>query len=316
MTRILLALLLALSLAACSEDGADAGYQGYMEGEYLRIAAPEGGWIETILAVRGTQVAAGAPLFTLDPVRERAAVAQAEADLAKAQSELADMRLGARPEEIAAIEAQIAEAEANQHLTELTLARQAELVRTRSAPQARLDDAQMQQQQAIAQVARMRAQLATARLPSRPHRVRAAEAAVEASEHALEQARWRLAQRQIASPAAGLVDDVVRRPGEWVPANGVVVSLLPPRNIRAVFFVPEPRRADFRPDQRIAVSCTGCPQDLFARVSRIGSQAEFTPPVIFSRETRAKLVFRIEALMEPAAGNPLPGQPITARIAP
>lgn len=315
MTRLSAILLLALGLAACNDDR-DAGYQGYMEGEYLRIAAPDGGWISTILAVRGTQVEAGAPLFALDPVRERAAVAQAEADLARAQSDLADMRLGARPEEIAAIQAQIAEAEANQHLAELTLARQVELVRTRSVPQARLDDAQMQQQQALAQVARMRAQLATARLPSRPDRIQAAEATVESARHALEQAQWRLAQRQVASPAAGLVDDVIRRPGEWVPANGVVVSLLPPANLRAVFFVPEPRRADFRPDQRIAIACTGCPPNLFARVSRIASQVEFTPPVIFSRETREKLVFRIEALMEPASGNPLPGQPITARIAP
>jgi HlyD family secretion protein len=232
MTRFLAALLLVLPLAACNEDG-DTGYQGYVEGEYLRIAAPDAGWITTIAAIRGRQVEAGAPLFALDPARESAAVAQAEAELDRARSDLADMRLGARPEEIAAIEAQIAEAEANQHLADLTLARQTELVRTRSTPQAQLDTAQMQQQQALAQVARMRAQLAAARLPSRPDRIRAAEAMVESARHALEQARWRLAQRQIASPAAGLVDDVVRRPGEWVPANGVVVSLLPPTNIRS-----------------------------------------------------------------------------------
>ncbi|WP_421995064.1 HlyD family secretion protein [Roseococcus sp.] len=315
MTRLLAALLLALSLAACNDD-ADAGYQGYMEGEYLRIAAPEGGWIQTIAVARGARIAAGAPLFALDPVRERAAVAQAEADLAKARSDLADMRLGARPEEIASIEAQIVQAEANSHLADLSLARQAELVRTRSTPQAQLDQAQATQQQTLAQVAQMRAQLATARLAARPDRIQSAEATVESTRHALEQAQWRLAQRQVASPAAGLVDDVVRRPGEWVPANGVVVSLLPPANIRAVFFVPDPRRADFRPGQRIAVTCTGCPPGLIARVSRVASEVEFTPPVIFSRETRAKLVFRIEALMEPAEGNPLPGQPITARIAP
>ena len=315
MTRLLAAMLLALSLVAC-DDSSDAGFQGYMEGEYLRIAAPEGGWIETIAVARGAHIEAGAPLFTLDPVRERAAVAQAEADLGRARSDLADMRLGARPEEIATIQAQIVEAEANEHLAELTLARQAELVRTRSTPQAQLDNAQMQHQQAVAQVARIRAELATARLASRPDRIQAAEATVEAMSHAQEQAQWRLAQRRITSPAAGLVDDVVRRPGEWVPPNGVVVSLLPPANIRAVFFVPEPRRADFRPDQRIAVACTGCPEGLLARVSRVASEAEFTPPVIFSRETRAKLVFRIEALMEPSDRNPLPGQPITARIAP
>ena len=49
---------------------------------------------------------------------------------------------------------------------------------------------------------------------------------------------------------------------------------------------------------RVAVHCDGCRDDLFARVSFISAQAEFTPPVIYSLEERARLVFRIEALPE------------------
>ncbi|WP_424814193.1 HlyD family secretion protein [Roseococcus sp. YIM B11640] len=314
MRRLLLLALLAL--AACGDDGADQGYEGYLEGEYRRIAAPDSGWIASIDVARGARIAAGTLLFTLDPVREQAALAQAQAQQAQAESELADMRLGARPDEIAAIEAQLNEAQATLHLAELTLTRQAELVRTRAVPQTRYDDARTAQEQATAQVRHIEAQLATARLPSRPDRIRAAEATVDAARQAVEQARWRLDQRRIASPAEGLVDDVVRRPGEWVPANGVVVSLLPPGAIRAVFFVPEARRAEIRPGMNVALSCTGCPPDVTARVSRVASEAEFTPPVIFSRETREKLVFRIEALLEPREGAPLPGQPITARPRP
>jgi HlyD family secretion protein len=311
MTRLLTALLL-LALGACGDDAAE-GFQGYVEGEYLRIAAADAGWLASVAVGKGQQVPAGALLFTLDPAREAAAVAEARARLAQAESDLADLRLGSRPEEVAAIEAQLADAEAAVTLANLTLDRQSKLITSHAVSQSQLDSARAGALQAAAQVARIRAELAVARLPARHDRIVAAEDAVEAARHAMEQATWHLDQRRVSAPVAALVDDVVRRPGEWVPANGTVVSLLPPAGIKVVFFVPEPRRAEIRPAATVAVACTGCPPGLTARVSRIASEAEYTPPVIFSRETRAKLVFRIEAVLADSAGAPLPGQPVTVQ---
>jgi HlyD family secretion protein len=312
MKRLLAALLL-VALGACHGDAADQDFQGYVEGEYLRIAAADAGWLANVAVAKGQQVTAGTLLFTLDPTREAASVAEARARLAQAESDLADLRLGSRPEEIAAIEAQLADAEAAVTLANLTLDRQSRLITTHAVSQSQLDSARAGALQAAAQVARIRAELAVARLPARRDRVVAAEDAVEAARHVMEQAQWHLDQRRVSSPVAALVDDVVRRPGEWVPANGTVVSLLPQAGIKVVFFVPEPRRAAIRPDATVAVACTGCPSGLTARVSRIASEAEYTPPVIFSRETRAKLVFRIEAVLANVPGAPLPGQPVTVQ---
>jgi len=164
------ALLLLAALPGCGEDGPPASVQGYAEGEYLRIAAPEAGWLTQLSVAKGQQVAAGAPLFALDATRERAALAEARASLAQAQSQLADLRLGARPAEIAAIEAQQAEAEAMLRLAVLNLDRQRELARSQVAAQAKLDEARAQAQQAEAQRDRIVAQLAVARLPARPGR--------------------------------------------------------------------------------------------------------------------------------------------------
>jgi len=316
MRRLLrLALLALLLLPGCREEDA-GGFQGYVDAEYLRIAAPDAGWIAGIAVAKGEQVAAGAPLFTLDATREQAAVEEARANLAQARSELADREKGSRPEEIAAIEAQLAEAEAALSLARATLTRQETLVRSRVASVAQLDEARATEEQALARRDRIRADLAVARLPARADRVAAARAAVEVAEAALAQAEWRLAQRSVASPAAGLVDDVLRRPGEWVPASGIVVSLLPPDATKVVFFVPEAQRATLHQGDRVAVSCTGCPEGLTARISRIASEAEYTPPVIYSRETRAKLVWRMEATIAPMPGAPAPGQPVTVRTAP
>jgi HlyD family secretion protein len=67
--------------------------------------------------------------------------------------------------------------------------------------------------------------------------------------------------------------------------------------------------ARLRIGQDVMVACDGCPASLTARVSFIAPEAEYTPPVIYSRETRAKLVFLVEA--QPRNGARFhPGQPI------
>ena len=90
---------------------------------------------------RGDRVEAGALLFALEDGRQRAAVAEAEAQLARARSQLADLKLGKRPEEIARLEANLAEAKAALTYAEQDLDRQARLARRDFAAEARLDQA-------------------------------------------------------------------------------------------------------------------------------------------------------------------------------
>jgi HlyD family secretion protein len=65
----------------------------------------------------------------------------------------------------------------------------------------------------------------------------------------------------------------------------------------------------------VAVACDGCPSGLEAIVQFVSPQAEFTPPVIYSNESRAKLVFLVEARPAAAAVATLkPGQPVQGRL--
>lgn len=315
MKRTALLLSVLLALGACRDDGNQTSFAGYAEGEYLRIAAPEAGWLQELAVAKGQRVDTGTLLFQLEASREGAAVAEARAALAQAESQLADRRIGARPEEIASIEAQLDEAEATLRLADVTLERQRELLRTHTGTQANYDQAVASSRQAEARREHIRADLATARLPARRDQIAAAEAAVQVAQAGLAQAEWRLAQRTVRSPAAGVVDDTVRRVGEWVPASGTVVSLLPDGATRVVFFVPEARRNTLRQGQAVAVECSACPPDLTARISRIATEAEYTPPIIYSRENRARLVWRMEAIVAQIPGAPTPGQPVTVRPA-
>jgi len=111
------------------------------------------------------------------------------------------------------------------------------------------------------------------------------------------------------------VQDVFFRAGEVVNAGQPVLSVLPPQNLRLRFYVPEPVLATFALGQTVAVACDSCPAGIEAKVSFISREAEYTPPVIFSEQERAKLVFRIEA--RPAAAMNLPiGLPVSVRPLP
>ena len=52
-----------------------------------------------------------------------------------------------------------------------------------------------------------------------------------------------------------------------------------------------------------------------ARVNFISAQAEFTPPIIYSQEERARLVFRIEAMPEQPEDMRV-GQPVSVALQP
>jgi len=302
-------LLLVLPLAAACDRAEPRWLQGYAEGEYLRLGAPEAGWLEAVPVARGDRVTAGAPLFTLEAGRQRAAVREAEARLAQARAQLADLRQGKRPEEIARAAAGLAEAKATLAYAVQELRRHEKLARSDVTAAARLDQARAAAEEARARVGAMEAELATARLPARADQIEAAAAAVASAEAGLERARWELDQRTVRAPADALVEDRLRRAGEWVPAGGIVVSLLPPGSVKVRFFVPETMVGGLEVGQAVALRCDGCPAPLAGKVGYIAPEAEFTPPVIYSVGTREKLVFLVEAW--PDAGVALhPGQPV------
>jgi len=142
-----------------------------------------------------------------------------------------------------------------------------------------------------------------------------AEAGLRTAQARLNSARTRLERRRMASPAAGTVQEIYFRVGELVQPGRPIASILPPGNTRVRFFVPQETLPKLHINDRIAIRCDGCDEGLTARVSFISAQAEFTPPVIYSQEERARLVFRIEAIPEQPKDLRV-GQPVTISIEP
>src|SRR5262245_45876943 len=291
-----------------------ATFQGYVEGEYVRLAAPAAGTLRQLHVARGNRIRAGDLVFQLDDDAERAARDRAEARLHQAEAQLENLRKGKRETEIDAIEAQRSRASAALRLSEAELRRQEQLFKTGVIGQAKLDQARSQFESDRAQVAEMTAQIQTARLAARSDEIVAAEAAIGMARADLADANWKLSRRSLRAPADALVEDTLFRVGEEIAVGAPVVSLLPAANIKIRFFVPEPVRARVAIGSSIEIRCDACPNGITARVTYIAPNAEYTPPVIYSNESRYKLVYLIEAYPD-ALDFPLyPGQPIDVRL--
>jgi len=301
--------------AGCSGDQPGT-LQGYAEGEFVHVGSPYAGSLEKLGVVRGQQVAAGATLFVVEHGAERAAVDAAAARIRNAQARLENLGEGRRAAELDVIRAQADSAATGLRLSRLQLDQNERLFKEGFIAKARMDEAKAAYDRDAARVAEAQAgmRVGLQSLGRKPE-IQAARAEIEAAEADLAQAKVRLDQKTGLAPVAALVHDTYFREGESVPAGSPVVSLLPPQNLKVRFFAPEPLVGALRPGQPVTIACDGCGTPIGAQISYISPQAEYTPPVIYSRDSKAKLVFMIEARPAPADAVRLrPGQPVEVAV--
>jgi len=280
---------------------------GYIEGEPLYLAAPVAGTVRVVNVVRGQEVAVGQALFVVDPAQVRAQYDQATAEAQAASAQAEDARKGQRPLELAVFEANIAAAEARARDAQADLRRIQPLVRQGWYAPTRLDDAKAAADAAAAQVRAARRQRDAATLGAREDQVRAADARVAQAQAAVTGAGARLAEVSPTAPKKARVEDVFFHAGEWAPANQPILSLLPDERIKVRFFVPERELSAYRIGRTVRFGCDGCAKGLSARIEFVSPRPEFTPPVIYSREARDRLVYLVEARPSTRLN---PGQPV------
>ena len=285
-------------------------FQGYVEGDLVFVAAEEGGRIEQLFPTEGDGVTGGQPIAILDATLQEARRAESAAKLEQARSTLSNLRAAQqRPEQIAVLQAQEDRARASLDFSTREFERQTNLSARGFATAAALDQAKSAFERDTAALAEARRQIEAARLAARTEEIGGAEAAVEAAAASLAQAEAMIARRNLSAPAPADVQDIFFRKGEVVVAGQPILSLLPEGSLKVRFYVPEPRLSGLALGQTVDVNCDGCKSPIVASLSFISSQAEYTPPVIFSQTERAKLVFRVEARIEVGPRLPI-GLPV------
>ncbi len=298
-----------LVISGCN-NGSDS-YQGYVEGRYTYMSSQVGGEIESVDVSRGSQVKKGDLLFVLKQQPEKDEVDAAKQQLKVQQQLLSDYEKGARDPIIQAKKAQIAAAEAQLVYAQKTLTRHEDLFRKKAVDRDAVDRAIRDSDQAQQRVDQLKNDLAEALSARRVNQIKAQKARVQEALANLGKLEWRLSQKKVFAPIDGLVFDDFFRKGEVVAANQPVISLLAPTDEKVIFFVPEPIRNKIKLNEFISFTCDSCKQKYKANVSFISPDAEYTPPVIFSRERRSELVYRIEARLSPEVARLLAvGQPV------
>jgi HlyD family secretion protein len=290
-------------------------YLGYVETDYVRVSATASGRLISLNVERGQSVIQGTLIGKFDDAFELAQVQEAQARLAQANAQVVDLEFGRRPPEIDVIEAQKRQAQAQATLSRAQVERQKALLAKGVASREAYDQAVMASARDEARVKELDGQITVAKLTTgRDQAIAAARAAVQAAQASLAQANWRLGERSLVAGTAGIISDIIYRPGEVVAAGGPVALITSPNYTKARFYVPQSDLSRLTLGTAVNISCDGCKQPIAANVTYISPDAEFTPPVIYSDQARTKLVFLIEAR---AAGGNLPiqpGQPISVTL--
>jgi HlyD family secretion protein len=311
---VVTSIILVTAQSACSKRNPPS-LQGYVEGEFVYVAPSQAGRLQKLAVARGQRVEADAPLFSLEAVDETAARLQAQRQLDSSRAQLADLGKGKRVPELDVIRAQLAQAQASARSSAAAIARDEAQYQAGGLSQAERDASRALADANIARVQELHHQLEVAELPSRNEQIRSQSALVDAASAALAQAQWKLDQKSVSTSRSGLVFDTLYREGEWVAAGNPVIRLLPPENVKLRFFSPETTLGSFSVGQKVLVHCDGCRADIAATVDYVAAEAEYTPPLIFSEESRSKLVYLVEARPNRADAQALhPGQPVQVSL--
>lgn len=307
---IIVSIMTGFFLPACSTETPNV-IQGYVEADFVYVASPSSGRLENLAVKRGDTVIKGQLLFELEKDPEKLRVDEAKNQLIKAQKQLGDLQKGLRPTEIDALEEKLKETRSTLKLSEIEFNRRKKLYESETISKSEYDLARNEYDRSLHQVKKIEADLKTARMGSRDDLVSAAFSQVKAAQSLFEQTQWKLSQKKQTAKNSAIVFDTLYQEGEWVAAGRPIISLLPPENKKVRFYVPQRTAGTLSIGQPVKVSWDGCRKAVTAVIRFISPKVEYTPPVIYSSQSRSKLVIMIEAFPQKLDCSDLhPGQPV------
>lgn len=288
---------------------------GYIEAKLTYLSVPYSGKLLELGVERGARVQLGQTLFKLDAMPQASEVEGAVQQLNVAMAQLANLQKGKRPSELDSIQSRISGVHAQIAYLQKEFSRRASLVRRSALEQEALDKTVENLSAMQAELKRLEADFTTAKLPARQDEIMAAKHQVDVAKSTVEKLSWALNEKTVQSPIMAQVFDTFYEVGENVPANYPVLSLLNPQRVKVVFFVPEPDLPRIRLSDVVQLTCDQCRQEIPASIAFISPVAEFTPPIIYSRSARSKLVYRVEGRIDPQYLDRVhPGQPVDIKL--
>lgn len=274
-------------LALRHRDPEGLVFSGTIEARDVEVGSLTGGRVAAVHAEEGDTVKKGQPLVTFETDLVDAQLREQQAQVEGMDAALARAVNGPREEERATARAQYEEAERERRRLEA-------LQKEGIIPRAQYDDAATRAR--VAQEALRQAERGT-----RPEDVAAARAAREREKGRLEYLRRQREESVVTAPAEGTIETMDLRPGDLVPANRPVATILEPGQMWMRVYVPEPKVGLVHVGQVATFTVDTFPGRAFrGKVVDISNQAEYTPRNVQTLDQRSEQVFGVKIQIDPA----------------
>jgi membrane fusion protein, multidrug efflux system len=207
-----------------------------VDGHIVPVLAKVGGYVTAVLVQDNDSVRDGQPLVRIDDSEYKVKVAQAEADLAAAQSAAGGRQFTGQSQaavatasgQRSALDAQIQAALANQQKANADLARMRDLVSKQIVSAQQLDAAQAAAAAAAADVEALQRQASAAggTVQNAQAGVRLAQARLQAEQAALDNAKLQLSYTNVTAPETGTISKKQVEIGQLVQAGQTMMSIV------------------------------------------------------------------------------------------
>ncbi len=296
-------LLLISLLTACGDPSAGQAL-GTLERDRIVLKATASEIILDQPIPEGTLVAAGTLLVQLDNTRQKAMVARAAAEAARAAAVLEELRNGARPEDIAAASARVSGASAALVEARASYDRAVSLVRRKLAAQAQLDRALAGRDEAEANLESAEEELLRLTNGTRQEQLDAGAAALQSAQAQLALEQHLLSELSVVATRDAYLDSLPWNEGERVNTGATLAIMLAGDQPYARVYVPEPWRARLHIGDNYPIHVDGVPQTLQGTLRWIATEPAFTPYYALNASDRARLVYLAEFDLEDADSLP------------
>jgi HlyD family secretion protein len=299
--RVCLALAALVLATACSrERGVTA--VGTVERHRFEIAATAAELIVAMPVREGEVVKQGELVAQLDGGSLAANRASVAAQASQLQHRLDELVHGARSEELAQAQAQVAAATAQRDQSAKEYQRLAALLASGVAAQAQVDEQQQLRDSSAAALRSAQAGLELLQHGTRSEQLDQARAALRSAQSLLQQQDVLLERLKLVAPVDGVIEALPFRAGERPPLGAPVVIMLASGVPFARVYVPEPQRAQLHAGQSLKVHVDGIAQPFTGTLRYIAGEASFTPYFALTQRDRSRLAFLAEIdLPEPSA---------------
>lgn len=275
MRQLLCLLFGMLLLSACKQE--ETLYNGYIDADLIYLSSDFPGRLSELCVRRGEAVNLNQLLFKLEETGEQYNVSV---------SQYTEQSLLSQQKEILA---QI-------HYQEINFQRALKMQKQHAASQNDVD-------------------LAKKDLAVLNNQRRSIDAQIKSSHISTKDKRWQLSRKEGYARESGIVFDTYFSANEFVQAGQPVLSLITPQHIKVIFYIPETALNQIRLNQKIAISSDSTHKLAIGTIRYISKIAQYTPPIIYSREERQNLVFRVEASIDSPDLNRIHlGQPVSLEV--